>query len=325
LVTKPEQEPIRVTAFTSTTFSQWKQRLGPYLALSRTPHGLIDMAAPALAALLCLGYFPPPAVVLVGLATMFAGYTAVYALNDLVDLRIDRAKVGIGGYSDAESYVDGVLVRHPLAKNVLSFNAGLAWTAAWTLVTLAGAWWLNPVCLYLFLAGCLLEAIYCKLLRISPWRALINGIVKTIGPLAAVFAVQPQPSLLFLAILFMWFFCWEIGGQNIPNDWTDIEEDRHFGAKTIPVRLGLRRAAILSLVLLVAAFFLHPLLLWVSPLSVGGLDLAAAAAVAVWLLLRPALRLAQESERRSAMALFNQASFYPLASLGIVLFRLALS
>ena len=62
-----------------------KQRLKMFLALSRTPHGVIDMAAPALAALLCLGRFPSPAVTIVGLLTVFAGYTAVYALNDLVD------------------------------------------------------------------------------------------------------------------------------------------------------------------------------------------------------------------------------------------------
>ena len=313
-----------MTIFALTTLAAWKQRLWPYLALSRTPHGIIDMAAPALAALLCLGRFPPLPVVLVGLVTMFAGYTAVYALNDLVDLRIDRAKVGIGGYSDAEAYVDGVLVRHPMAKDVLSPKFGLAWASGWALVALIGAWWLNPVCLYLFLAGCLLEAIYCKLLRISPWRAVINGIVKSIGPLAAVYAVQPDPSVLFLGILFLWLFCWEVGGQNIPNDWTDIEEDRHFGAQTIPVRLGPRRAAILSLGLLTITLLLHPLLLWASPLIVTGLDLAAAVAVVYGLLLRPALHLAQGRERRWAMKLFNQASFYPLATLGLVLLRLAL-
>ncbi len=314
-----------MTAFASVPLLEWKKRLWPFLALSRTPHGIIDMAAPAVAALLCLGGFPPLSIVLVGALTMFAGYTAVYALNDLVDVRIDRAKVGIGGYSDADAYVDGVLVRHPLAKDVLSVPAGLTWALGWGLVALAGAWWLNPVCLYLFLAGCLLEAVYCKLLRISPWRAVVNGIVKTVGALAAVFAVQPQPDPLFLGLLFLWLFCWEIGGQNIPNDLTDIEEDRHFKAQTIPVRLGPRRAAILSLLLLTATLVLHPLLLWSSPLAVRGIDLAAAVAVVYFLLLRPALHLAQERERRRAMKLFNQASFYPLAALVLVLLRLMFS
>ena len=56
-----------------------------FLGLSRTPHGILDMATPPMAALLWLGHFPPFLVVIVGLITAFAGYTAVYALNDLID------------------------------------------------------------------------------------------------------------------------------------------------------------------------------------------------------------------------------------------------
>ena len=91
-------------------------RLKLLLALSRTPHLIIDLATPALAALLCLGHFPSLMIVGVGLITVYAGYTAVYALNDLVDYRSDREKVRAGGYSDGEDFLDGVLVRHPLAR-----------------------------------------------------------------------------------------------------------------------------------------------------------------------------------------------------------------
>jgi 4-hydroxybenzoate polyprenyltransferase len=58
-----------------------------FLALSRTTHGVLDLAAPALSALLWLGQFPSPWIVAIGLLTAFSGYTAVYALNDLVDYR----------------------------------------------------------------------------------------------------------------------------------------------------------------------------------------------------------------------------------------------
>lgn len=300
-------------------------RLKLFFALSRTPHGVIDMAAPALAALLCLGHFPPLPVVAVGMITVFAGYTAVYTLNDLVDLRTDRRKVDIGGCSDDDTCLDmdGVMMRHPMAKGALSFRAGLSWALAWTLVAVAGAYWLNPVCLYLFLAGCLLEGLYCKLLQVTPLRALINGAVKTLGSVAAVFAVDPAPSPLFLLALFAWLFTWEIGGQNIPNDWTDIEEDRRFDAQTIPVRLGRRRATMLIVAALVATLFLNIFLLWVSPLTFGILPLIVVVAVNVLLLLHPALQLAEKQQREMAMALFNKASYYPLAMLGIVLVRLA--
>jgi len=73
-------------------------RLKLFWALSRTPHGLIDMAMPALGALLYLGEFPSIRIVLLGLITVFSGYTAVYALNDIVDYKSDKEKVSIGGY-----------------------------------------------------------------------------------------------------------------------------------------------------------------------------------------------------------------------------------
>ena len=297
----------------------FQEKLKLFLALSRTPHGVIDMATPALAALLCLGRFPSPAVTLIGLVTVFAAYTAVYALNDLVDLHTDIEKVAAGGYDDNEVYLDGVLIRHPMAKGVLTPSAGLAWACGWSAIALLGAYWLNPVCLVLFLAGCLLEAIYCKLWRVTPLRTVINGIVKTLGALAAVYAVNPDPPLLFLALLFLWLFFWEIGGQNIPNDWTDIEEDRRFNAQTIPIRLGLRRAGILSLGTLVAALFLNLFVWWASPLPNHGPFLIAAVLINGFLLLKPALALAEGQERSDAMGLFNKASYYPLAMFALVL------
>jgi 4-hydroxybenzoate polyprenyltransferase len=299
-------------------------RLKLFLALSRTPHGIIDIATPALAALLCMGRFPSLATTLLGLITVFSGYTAVYALNDLVDYRTDREKVRTGGYGDGEDYLDGVLVRHPLAKGVLRLSEGMLWAAGWALMAMIGAWLLNPVCLYIFLIGGLLESIYCLLWRVTPLRTLINGIVKSLGAMAAVYAVNPQPSIIFLGVLFVWIFFWEIGGQNIPNDWTDIDEDRRFKAKTIPVKVGLVRAGMLSLACLVAAYLITFLLMWISPLAFGSFFLLAAAGLGVWLLLLPALRLVEANDRRHAMDLFNKASYFPLSLLAVVMARLVL-
>jgi 4-hydroxybenzoate polyprenyltransferase len=312
-----------LTSILLTRLKPFQERLKLFFALSRTPHALIDMAAPGLAALLCLGHFPPAAVTIVGIITVFAGYTAVYALNDIVDLRTDRLKVEIGGYRDDENYLDGVMIRHPMAKNALSLSAGVAWAGGWAAVALAGALWLNPVCVAIFAAGCLLEAVYCKLWRVTPMRALINGAVKTLGPIAAVFAVDPSPPVLFLVLLFAWLFMWEIGGQNIPNDWTDIEEDRHFKAQTIPIRLGLHRATLLIVICLVSALFLNLAVLWASPLEFGAPFLLAALTINFFLLLRPAFLLGDRRQRSDAMALFNKASYYPLALLLLVLVRLA--
>ena len=297
-------------------------RLKLFFALSRTPHGLLDMCTPAFGALLWLGHFPPLKIVILGIITAFAGYTAVYALNDVIDYRTDRQKAAVGGFSSTESYLDGILVRHPMAQGLLSLWQGILWTLGWALMALIGAYLLNPVCVLIFLAGCALETVYCLLWRISPFRTVVSGAVKTSGAVAAVFAVDPQPSGWYLLILFLLLFFWEIGAQNIPADWTDIEEDRRLAAQTIPVRLGLRRASIIvvgTVVLSLAmntAIFLFFIQGYPTVLALISL------AVSCYLLLLPAVSLYQSRQRIEATALFNRASYYPAALLAIVCIQL---
>lgn len=296
-------------------------KLKLFLALSRTPHGLLDLATPGLAALLCLGGFPSLGVTALGLITVFAGYTAVYALNDVVDYRTDQTKIREGGLT-GEGYLDGVMVRHPMAQGLLSFKEGLTWAVAWAAVALLGAYLLNPVCALIFILGFVLEAVYCSLLEISHWRVLVSGVVKTLGGVAAVFAVNPNPAPVFLVLLFLFVFFWEIGGQNVPADWTDIEEDRRWHAKTVPVHYGPADSCRIILVSLVLAVILLFPLMAISPLRFSWGLLVLAGAAGIYLLIIPAVRLYRSRERSQAMALFNKASYFPLAVLVITLVAL---
>lgn len=295
------------------------QRLKLFFALSRTPHGLIDMTTPLLGALMWLGTLPPFATVLVGLMTAFAGYTAVYALNDLVDYRHDRRKAQAGAFADTGGDLDAVLVRHPLAQGYLHYFEALAWTAGWATVSLLGAWWLNPVCLFIFLGGCLLEILYCLLWNVSPYRSMVNGVVKTAGPMAAVFAVDPTPSPWFMLALFMMVFTWEVGGQNIPNDWSDLEDDRSWKAKTIPVVWGAGAAKTICLGALFAAIIFSRMALGLSSGHFGDALVIAAVVAGGYLLIVPAVGLFMAETPQYAMRLFNRASYYPLALLVLVL------
>jgi 4-hydroxybenzoate polyprenyltransferase len=295
------------------------QQIKLFLALSRTPHGLLDLATPGLAAILCLGTLPPLGVTLVGLVTVFGGYTAVYALNDVVDYRADKAKLAAGGLPGS-GYLDGIFVRHPLAQGLLSFKEGLLWVMVWAAVALLGAWWLNPLCAWIFIAGCLLEAAYCLMLEVSPWRTAVAGVIKTLGGVAAVYAVNPQPSALFLILLFLFIFFWEIGGQNIPADWHDLEADRSGRAQTLPVRFGFQKSSQIVLGSLIISLLLLVPLLLVSPLKFSGWLVIMVMAAGVYLLIFPAFRLLQTRERAQAIAVFNQASYFPLAVLLITFF-----
>jgi len=286
-------------------------RLGLFLALSRTPHALLDMTTPGLAALLWLGAFPPLKVVLVGLLTVFAGYSAVYALNDLVDYRSDKKKMEKGLFQDTENYLDGAMVRHPVAQGLLKFREGLGWTLGWALVAVVGAYILNPVCVMIFIGGCLLEAVYCLMWRLSWTRTIVSGGVKTSGAIAAVYAVDPEPSFGLLLILFLWLFFWEIGGQNIPNDWEDLERDKHLRAKTVPVRFGPEISSLLVMCCLVTTLIMCGLLLWATPFPLNWPFLVSFVMVGIYLLILPAYQLYQAKDRPKAINLFNKASYYP--------------
>jgi len=163
------------------------------------------------------------------------------------------------------------------------------------------------------------EAVYCRLWRVSPYRTLVSGAVKTSGAMAAVFAVDPAPAPGFLAVLFLTLFFWEIGGQNIPNDMTDIEEDRQMMARTIPVCFGVERSIAIAVASLSAAVLINPVVFQLAALPRKGFSSLLALAVGCCLLLWPALRLVQGKGREPAMALFNRASYYPPALLGVVL------
>jgi len=293
-----------------------------YLALSRTPHGLLDLAGPFCAALLCLGGLPPASVIGLGCLTVFAGYTAVYALNDIVDYRSDKRQMEGSGQDGRANYLDAAFIRHPLAQGYLSLPGAVLWFLGWAVVAFVGAWWLNPLCAGLLVLGCLLETAYCLLLTVSHLRALINGLVKSLGPLAAALAVNPAPSPWFLAGLFVWVFAWEIGGQNIPADWHDASRDALTGARTMPVVLGYAKASRLAVVCLAACLVFSVPLLALSPLAVSAPLWLAALGLGAILLLPSAVRLARTLDAAEAATLFNRASCYPALVLAILVVHL---
>jgi 4-hydroxybenzoate polyprenyltransferase len=211
-----------------------------------------------------------------------------------------------------------------MAQGLLTYREGVLWAVGWSLVALVGAYLLNPMCVVIFLLGAALETVYCLLWHVSPWRSVVSGFVKNSGPVAALLAVDPHPSPFFMIVLFLGLFFWEIGGQNIPADWSDIELDRQFKAKTIPVQLGAERAAFLALaalsisILLIAVLFMLNFQVW------KWIAFFSALAAGIYLLLIPVVKLLQTRDREQAMALFNRASYFPLTLLCLTLVLMVL-
>lgn len=288
-----------------------------FFALSRTTHAILDIAGPGFCALLWLGKFPAWQILLLALFTAFAGYTAIYALNDLVGVRGDREKFSGRGINPGYS-VESSALRYPLAQNALSYRSGLIWCASWIGLALIGAYILNPTIILIVIAAALLEVAYCLLFKVTYWRTHISGLVKASGPVAAVFVVNPHPPFLFLLLQVTWLIFWEIGGQNIPADWNDVEEDQRVHAKTIPLQFGPENAGrivIISLILCVITSLFLPI---ISPIRLGLAYILASLAAGFFLLLQPAFQLLRSRENRQAGKLFDRASYYPLAQLAIM-------
>ena len=287
-----------------------------FFALSRTTHGVLDLATPGFVALLWLGQFPSWQVILLSIFTAFAAYTAIYALNDLVGIAVDREKFSGGinaGYS-----VEASALRYPLAQNALSYRSGLLWCAGWFAVAVIGSYFLNPAIVMILIAAAILEVIYVLLLKVTYLRTFVSGLVKSSGPIAAVFVVDRSPSPYLLLLILAWVFFWEIGGQNVPADWNDTTEDQRVNAKTIPLQLGTKTAGLIVVGTLLITVIISMFLPLASPLILSWPYLLASAAAGAYLLLRPGLQLAQQQEGRLAAKLFDNASYYPMAQLAII-------
>jgi 4-hydroxybenzoate polyprenyltransferase len=220
--------------------------------------------------------------------------------------------------------LDSIGTRHPIAQGGLSRRAAVGWVAFWGLLSLATAILLRPLCAILLLAAAGVEICYCKLLRVTHWKALLSGVMVAVGGLAGIFAVSARPSPLAVALFALWAAAWEMGGRNIPNDWSDVEEDVNLGVKTLPLRFGKRAssriaAAFAAVVILCSLAF--PL---AAPIRHVPVYLGLAAISGLALLALPGLRWLREQSTESAMAYFNKACFYPLAALAAIAVSLAI-
>jgi 4-hydroxybenzoate polyprenyltransferase len=288
------------------------------VGLSRMTHSILDVAHPALGALLALAAVPPLRTVALGFLAAFAGFTAVFALNDVMDCGVDREKVARLGTGKECFDLDSVGQRHPLAQGALPMRAALGWVIAWGALALGLSYLLRPACALLMAGAVLLEIGYCSLLRVTHWKAALSGAMVTVGGLAGVFAVTASPGVGVVALFSAWAFAWEVGCRNIPNDWSDLEEDGQLGIRTVPVRLGRIRSSRLSFGLMSIVLVTAPAFPLVAPLHHPVLYAAGALACGVILLLVPSLRWIKDQRMQSALGFFNRACFYPLAVFGVL-------
>lgn len=292
-----------------------------FFALSRGTQASLSVAQPLIAALLADDHPSPPRLAAAALAA-FAGFFAVFAVNDLLDVDVDRRSIAHERPYDGTD-LDGVGGRHPLARGRLSRRAALTWTGALGLIAVVLSALLSWVCLALLAVAALLQVLYCRLATVTPLKFLVSGVMVAVGAAAGWFAVSPAVDPPRLILFLVWMTAWEIGGRNIPNDLADLDEDRHLGVRTLPVVLGPRTGAAVASGFLLVAGAASCLLACVALRSFGPPGLVGTVLVTAVTVVRPGLALLRRAEPPVALAAFNQASLQPVGVLAVFALGLA--
>jgi 4-hydroxybenzoate polyprenyltransferase len=271
--------------------------------LSRGRQATLSIAQPGLAAVLAASGMPSARVVAIGLVAAWAGFLAVFSLNDILDRRVDAAALR-AGKAEVDGYdLDAAFLRHPLAQGTMSLRLSLLWVAGLALVAAVGAWLLGPLCLALFGVAVALEVLYCGLRSVTWFKTVVSGVMVGCGGLAGWAAVAPLrwsaiPIFLFLAL-------WEIGCRNLANDLADLGPDRAVGVRTVATTFGPAVAASANLVVAASVIATVPFL------GLDGRALAVALIGGALLVAWPAVRLYREPTSFRAGWYFNLASLYP--------------
>ncbi|MFD5554716.1 UbiA prenyltransferase family protein [Streptomyces sp. NPDC127068] len=243
-----------------------------------------------------------------------AGFLAVFAANDLLDVRLDRRRV-VHLHPLEGPDLDSTGGRHPIAEGRLRLVAGVLWVLALGAFALIVSAVLSRVCVTLFLCAVLLQVLYCRLATVTPYKFLLSGVLVVVGAWAGWFAFSDAVDPLRLGLFGLWMFAWEIGGRNIPNDLSDLAEDTPLGVRTLPVVLGPRRSARVAFVFLVIAAGAGCALAVAAWPSFGLVGLLGMALSALFTLLGPGARLLRSPEPQVALRTFNRASFHPVCVL----------
>ena len=120
---------------------------------SRGKQALLTIAQPALGVVLAVGGLPPAHIVLIGLPAACAASFSLYALNDLLDRKVDAASLAAGKRRVPRHDVDTAFMRHPPGAGLLSLRVSVAWVAGLAALGVLGTALLNPLSLAFFVVA----------------------------------------------------------------------------------------------------------------------------------------------------------------------------
>jgi 4-hydroxybenzoate polyprenyltransferase len=227
------------------------ERIAIYLSFVRFSHTVFALPFALAGALLAARRVPAnwPAIGWI-LVAMVAARSAAMGFNRLVDARLDA--------------LNPRTANREIPRGAMSAREAAAFVAVSSLVFVAAAWRLNPVCLFLSPVALGIVFWYSLAKRYTTWTQLFLGLAMAVAPVGGWLAVGGrggwEPWLLGLAIA-----AW-VGGFDVLYACQDIEFDRAHGLQSIPVRFGVRAAITISRAMHAIAVACLVALAWVTPL-----------------------------------------------------------
>jgi 4-hydroxybenzoate polyprenyltransferase len=205
------------------------------------------------------------------LAATVAARSAAMGFNRLVDARMDA--------------LNPRTANREIPRGAMSMREATVFVIVSSAAFVFASWRVNPLCFALSPVALAIVFWYSLAKRFTMWTQLFLGLAMAVAPVGGWLAVGGrggwEPWLLAAAI-----GTW-VGGFDVLYACQDLEFDRAYGLRSIPVRFGVRTSLAISRVMHVVALMCLVALAVVTPL--GGVYLAGVAAVAAMLVYEQSL------------------------------------
>jgi 4-hydroxybenzoate polyprenyltransferase len=226
-------------------------RIRTYLSFVRFSHSVFALPFALAGALLAARHAPISwSIVLWILVAMVAARSAAMGFNRLVDARFDA----LNPRTASRELPRGALGRTEAAVFVFVASAVFVFAARQ----------LNPICLMLSPVALAIVFWYSLAKRVTTYTQLFLGLAMAVAPVGGWLAVGGrggwEPWLLGAAI-----GTW-VGGFDVLYACQDLDFDRAYGLKSIPVRFGVPASLLISRSMHVLTMVCFVALAWATPL-----------------------------------------------------------
>ena len=212
-----------------------------------------------------LGYgatIPPWSILLLVLAAATGARTVAFALNRIIDRRIDGMNPRTAG--------------RELPSGRMSLTEAIGVLTAGMMLYFGSAFLISDFCLLLSPIPLAIFVLYPTMKRYTPLAHFGVGLGLAMGPLGGWFAVSPSLNGLLTPALLSLFTLFWVAGFDIIYATLDEEFDRRASLFSFPSRFGRKQALRYSGYFHAIAFAFLVALFFISPLSLLALPLLAA-------------------------------------------------